>query len=316
MRLGHTGDARAMLQYCLKRLCVALLTAFAVSILNFVLLLAAADPASALAGAATSAAQIQDIRAQYGLDQPMGLQYLHWLGGVLSGDLGQSYYFKTPVAEILRERLPVTLTLGALSIGAALLFSIPLGVAAAAHAGRLTDRLVLAAAAAGQAIPSFWLALMLVVLFSLTLRLLPPSGSAGWLNFVMPTIVMAVYTAPVLIRLTRAGMLDALNSDYVRTARAKGAPALRIFFVHALRNAIIPVVSLSAVQFGFMLGGSVVIETVFALNGTGYLAWEAISRADIPVIQALLLFFSLSYIVLTLCADLLNAWLDPRLRGA
>ena len=166
----------------------------------------------------------------------------------------------------------------------------------------------------GQALPSFWFALMLIVLFAFTWPILPASGSDSWKHFVLPTIVLGYYATPAFMRLTRTGMLDVLSSDYVRTARAKGLRPMTVLFKHALRNAIIPVVGLAAVQFGFMLGGSVIIETVFALHGAGFLAWESISRSDFPTVQAVLLLFSLFYVVLTFLADLLNAWLDPRIR--
>ena len=305
-----------MLQYTLKRLLVAVLVALTVSVVNFSLLLASGDIAASMAGEAASQAHIQAIRSHYGFDQPLLVQYFSWLGKALTGDFGQSLYFKTPVIDIVLARLPVTMTLGVLAISFAILLSIPLGVAAAVRPNGIVDRLVNIIAAIGQALPNFWFALMLIVLFSVTLSWLPPSGSDNWTHFVLPTIALGFHTSPALIRLTRAGMLEVLASDYIRTARAKGVAPLSVFFKHALRNAIVPVVSLSAVQFGFMLGGSIVIESVFALHGTGFLAWEAIRGGDIPVVQAVLLLFSLFYIVLTFIADLLNAWLDPRIRVA
>ena len=164
--------------------------------------------------------------------------------------------------------------------------------------------------------PSFWLALVLISIFSVSLGLLPVSGAESWRHFVLPTIVLGYYATPAVMRLTRAGMIDVLASDYIRTARAKGLSTGSVLFKHALRNAVIPVVSLAAVQFGFMLGGSVVIETVFALHGAGHLALESINRNDLPTVQALILVLSMIFILLTLAADLLNAWLDPRIRVA
>ena len=178
----------------------------------------------------------------------------------------------------------------------------------------IIDRVALFLSVMGQALPSFWFALMLIILLSVNLRLLPTSGSDTWLHFVMPTVVLGYYAAPAIMRLTRTGMLEVLSTDYIRTARAKGLRPGIVLFKHALRNAIIPVVSLAAVQFGFMLGGSIVVETIFALHGAGFLAWESITRNDLPTVQGLILVFSLFYIVLTFLADLLNAWLDPRIR--
>ena len=225
-----------------------------------------------------------------------------------------SYYFRLPVGQILAGRLPVTLILGSLSILFALALSVPLGVIAAIRPNSWIDRLALFLSVMGQAMPSFWLGLMLIVLLSVWLPLLPPSGTEGWEYYIMPTIVLGYYAMPAIMRLTRAGMMEVLASDYIRTARAKGLLSRSVLFKHALRNAIIPVVSVSAVQFGFMLGGSIVVETVFALQGVGYLAWESIKRSDFPTVQAVILIFALIYILLTLVADLLNGWLDPRIR--
>ncbi|MGI9464176.1 MAG: ABC transporter permease, partial [Aestuariivirgaceae bacterium] len=157
-------------------------------------------------------------------------------------------------------------------------------------------------------------ALTLILWFSITWRLLPITGTGSWLNFIMPSVALGYYVTPAVMRLTRAGMMEVLSSDYIRTARAKGLKPATVLFKHALRNAIIPVVSLAAVQFGFMLGGSIVIETIFAINGLGFLAWESILRADLPMMQAIVLVLSVIYIVLTFLADMLNAFLDPRIR--
>jgi peptide/nickel transport system permease protein len=178
------------------------------------------------------------------------------------------------------------------------------------------DRGVMLVALIGQAMPSFWLGLILMIVLGLNLGWLPISGTGSWEHYVMPGIVLAFSAIPALMRLTRSGMVEALSSDYIRTARAKGLGRLSILVKHGFRNAAIPVVSIAAVQLGFMLGGSIVIETVFALHGVGYLAWESISKNDFPVVQAVVLVLALIYIGLTLLADLLNAVLDPRLRTA
>ncbi|WP_421446664.1 ABC transporter permease, partial [Agrobacterium tumefaciens] len=167
-----------------------------------------------------------------------------------------------------------------------------------------------------QAVPSFWAALMLIIFFGVQLRWLPISGSGTAAHFVLPTVALSLYALPALTRLTRSGMIDALESDYIRTARAMGLPTLTILFVSALRNAMLPVVSLGAVQFGFMLGGSIVIESIFAIHGIGYLAWQSMIRSDMPVIQAVVLMISLTYIVLTFMSDLINTALDPRMKRA
>jgi peptide/nickel transport system permease protein len=300
--------------FTLKRLGLAILVTFTVSLLSFSLLFMSGDPASAIAGENASATDIEAIRVLYGFDRPFMVQYADWLFGALSGDFGQSYYFRVPVAQLIGERLSTTMLLGVCGISFALVTAIPLGVAAAMRPNSLIDRTALFLSVMGQAMPSFWFGLVLIVVFSIQLGWLPPSGSSTWKHFIMPTVVLGYYAMPAIMRLTRAGMLEVLNADYIRTARAKGASETRVMFKHALRNAVVPVVSLAAVQMGFMLGGSIVVESIFALHGAGYLAWESIARNDLPTVQALILIFSLFYIVFTFLSDLVNAWLDPRIR--
>lgn len=303
-----------MLRYALKRLGVAVLVAITVSMVTFSLLHLTGDPAMALAGESATEADIENIRRVYGYDRPMIVQYGHWLANALTGDFGRSHYLKTEVASVIFDRLPTTMMLGACALAFALLLSIPLGVLAAMRPNTLIDRFALSLAVVGQALPSFWFALILIFWLGITWRLLPITGTESWLNFIMPAIALGYYITPAVMRLTRAGMLEVLASDYIRTARAKGLRPHAVLFKHALRNAIIPVVSLAAVQFGFMLGGSIVIETIFAINGLGFLAWESIQRADLPMMQAIVLILACFYISLTFFADLLNAFLDPRIR--
>jgi peptide/nickel transport system permease protein len=305
-----------MLVYTGKRLVLALLVAFTISVLSFSLLFLAGDPAAAIAGETATDQEIERIRTMFGFDRPIWLQYLEWVGRAIQGDFGRSYYFGMPVTELILSRIPVTLTLAGSAMAFALILGIPMGVIAALYPNSIIDRVALTIAVCGQALPSFWFALMLIVLFGFMIPILPPSGSESWQHFILPTIVLGYYATPSLMRLTRTGMLEVLSADYIRTARAKGLFPRTVLFKHALRNAVIPVVSVAAVEFGFMLGGSIVIETVFALHGTGYLAWESIRRADFPTVQALILVFSLFYVVLTFVSDLLNAWLDPRIRVA
>src|SRR5512133_172990 len=303
-----------MLQYALKRAVLALLVALTVSLVCFMLVNLSTDVATAMAGEGATAEAIDSIRHQYGLDRPLGVQYVEWLGRAATGDFGDSLYFRTPVAALVAERMPTTMFLGAAALSFALLLSIPLGVVAALKPNSWIDRLTLTIAVVGQAMPTFWFALLLMFLFGVTLHLLPISGGDTWQHFILPSIALGYYAAPAIMRLTRSGMLEVLESDYIRTARAKGLRNASVLFKHALRNAVAPVVALAAVQLGFMLGGSVVIETIFAMNGLGYLAWQAISHNDFPVVQAVVLLISLVYIVLTLLADVANAWLDPRIR--
>lgn len=303
-----------MLIYILKRLGVALLVAVTVSIVTFTLLRLSGDPAAALAGPEATAEDIERIRHQYNLDKPLVFQYWDWAVNTVQGDFGHSYFLMADVSDVIFDRLPVTMTLGALALGFALALSIPLGVLAAMYPNTIIDRFALTLAVVGQALPSFWLALILIMVFGVQWRLLPISGSDTWQHFIMPAVVLGYYASPAIMRLTRTGMLEVLSSDYIRTARAKGLRPGVVLFKHALRNAVIPVVSLSAVQLGFMLGGSIVIETIFSLNGLGYLAWQSIQRVDFEMMQAIVLVLAYFYIVLTLFADLLNAVLDPRIR--
>ncbi|MQQ09132.1 ABC transporter permease subunit [Epibacterium sp. SM1979] len=303
-----------MLMFILKRLGLALLVALTVSAISFSLLFLAGDPAVAIAGENASQQDIAAINERFGFDRPLPIQYLDWLRNAVQGDLGMSWYFDLPVTELIADRLSVTMRLGLSAITFALVLAIPMGVAAAARPNSLIDRAALLISVVGQAIPSFWFGLILVVIFSINLGLVPASGNETWRHFILPTVVLGYYATPAIMRLTRAGMIEVLSADYIRTARAKGLGTRKIMFKHALRNAIIPVVSLAAVQMGFMLGGSIVVESIFALHGAGYLAWESISRNDLPTMQALILIFSTFYIFFTFLADVLNAWLDPRLR--
>jgi len=305
-----------MLAYALKRLGLAILVALFVSAVAFALLRLSGDPALAIAGDGAREADIELVRKTYGLDRPLAVQYLDWLATMLKGDLGQSLYFKTDVWGLVAGKLPVTFIIGGLAILFALALSIPLGVLAAVFAGTWLDRAALVIAVVGQALPTFFFALVLMMLFSINLRWLPVSGSDTWAHFVMPTIALGYYVTPPIMRLVRAGMIEVLGSDYIRTARAKGLSGTSVVLKHGLRNAVVPVVALSAVQLGYLLGGSIVIETVFALDGLGYLAFQSITHKDFPVTQAVLLLLALIYVLLTLAADLLNAFLDPRIRVA
>jgi peptide/nickel transport system permease protein len=303
-----------VLSYLGKRLAVAVLVAFTVSVIAFFLLRMSGDLASMMAGEDASAADVQAIREMYGLDRPLIEQYWEWLGNGITGDFGESFFYPATVSDLIAERLPNTLLLASLGLVFSLLVAIPLGVVAALRPNTWIDRVALSIAVLGQAFPSFWFALMLIIIFGLFLQVAPISGSETWTHFILPAIALGYYSTPPVMRLTRAGMLEVLSSDYIRTARAKGLRTGTVLFKHALRNAIIPVVALSSVQFGNMLGGSIVIETVFAIQGIGQLAWESISRNDFPVVQAVLLVVASFYIVLVLVADFLNAWLDPRIR--
>lgn len=303
-----------MLVYTLKRLALALLVAFTVSVISFMLIRVSGDPAIALAGEAASPEEIEFVRQQYGFDRPLLVQYMEWARRALKGDLGESPYLNVPVTQMISERIGVTMTLGMCALVFAVVLSVPLGVLAAIRPNTWYDRFALGLSVMGQAMPSFWFGLIMIIFFGVKLRWLPISGSDTPAHFVMPTIALGYYATPAIMRLVRSGMLEVLASDHIRTARAKGLKWGKVLFKHALRNAIIPVVALLAVQLGFMLGGSIVIESVFALHGIGHLAWVSIGRSDLPVVQAIVLLLSSIYVLLTFISDLLNAFLDPRIR--
>lgn len=323
-----------MLNFLVRRLVIAVLVAFTVSVIGFSLLRLSGDLAAILAGENATQEDIQRIAQSYGLDKPWIVQYWNWIASALQGDLGQSLFTHEPVTELIMSRIGVTATLAFSSLIFALVIAIPLGVLAAVKANTWIDRSALFVSVSGQATPNFWMALILIYVFGvwwrqatvlgvklseisilgLQLTGLPISGSGTWQHFIMPVLTLGTSIMPSIMRLTRTGMLDVLSSDYIRTARAKGLPGRSVLFKHALRNAILPVVSLAAVQLGFLLGGSVIVESIFALNGLGYLAFQSITRIDFPVVQSILVFLACTYILLTLLSDLVNAKLDPRVR--
>jgi peptide/nickel transport system permease protein len=283
-----------MIRYALQRAVLAVLVALTVSFVAFLLLNYATDPAAAIAGEGAEPEIVEQIRRQYGFERPLLVQYGGWLSGVFHGDLGESYYWRRPVGALILDHAPVT--------------------AAALRPGSWMDRTALVAAVAAQAIPTFWLALVLVILLGVIVPVFPVSGDGTWLHYVLPAFVLGVHSVPAVTRLMRAGVLEVMATDYIRTARSKGYRGMRLLTRHAMRNAILPVISVLAVQLGHKLGGSVITESVFALNGLGQLALQSVLGGDIPTVETLVVVFALTFVALTFLADLVNAWLDPRLR--
>lgn len=305
-----------MLKFFARRLLLAALVMLTVLTISFALTRLSGDLAISIAGPEATQQDVDMIRKTYGLDRPLPVQFANWVISAAQGDLGKSYMYHKEAAVLISERLPVTLRLGLGGLVVALVISLPLGILAAMREGGPVDRAIMLLAVVGQAMPTFWLGLLLIITFGLKLGWLPVSGADSWRGFVLPCFVLGFSAVPSLMRLTRSGMVDALASDYIRTARAKGLSRGVVVLKHALRNAAMPVVSISAVQLGFMLSGSVVIESVFALPGVGYLGYESITKSDFPVVQAVVLFLSVIFIMLTLLADMMNALLDPRLRAS
>lgn len=303
-----------MARYIVERLILAVLVAIFVSIVSFGLLRLSGDLAADLAGEDATDEQIAEIEVLYGLDRPLVVQYFDWIGGVMQGDLGRSLFTDEPVIDMLLNTVGVTVNMAFLAMVLALALAIPIGVLAAVYANTWIDRTALALVVFSKAMPNFWFALILIYVFGVIFRWLPISGADTWKHYIMPVTVMALSVLPQLMRLTRGGMIEVLEADYIRTAWAKGLSPRRVFFKHALRNAVLPVVSMAAVSLGFMLGGSVIVESVFAINGIGALAYKSIQRIDFPVVQSILFFLSIAYVILTLLSDLINAQLDPRIR--
>ena len=303
-----------MLKYILQRGALALAVALVVSFATFMLLNYATDPASALAGEDATPEIVEQIRQTYGFDRPVFVRYFEWLGGVARGDFGESYYWNKDVASLVLERAPVTIALALSALMVTIVIAIPLGAIAALRPNSWADRLALTFAVSAQAIPSFWLGLMLIILLGVMLPILPISGDSSWQHFVMPAFVLGASSVPAVMRLTRTGLIEVMESDYIRTARSKGYRGFALPRRHAMRNALLPVVSVLAVQLGQKFGGSVITESVFAINGLGRLALQSILGSDIPTVQMLIFIFALIFVLMNLLADLLNAALDPRIR--
>lgn len=303
-----------MTEYILERLGQALVIAFLLSLTTFLLLFVAKDPARALAPPDASAADVQLLRERYGLDRPVPEQYVRWALAAVRGDFGKSLFSQQPVARILAPRIVATAQLAGVAIILTVLLAVPLGVLAAVRRGSLADLLASALAVAGQAMPIFWFGLMLIVLFSVQLGWLPVSGRGTWRHLVLPSVTLAVSVVPLTMRLTRSAMLDVIAQDYVRTATAKGLERALVVWKHAARNAATPVVLALGMQFGALLGGTVVTETVFAWPGIGDLAVVSVSTADLPVVQAIVLFAAGMVVASNLLADIVVGLLDPRVR--
>jgi peptide/nickel transport system permease protein len=313
-----------MLKFLPRRLAQLVPTLFLVSVIIFLLQqLLPGDPATVMAGEENDPVVIEQIRQQYHLDQPLPVQYLYWARGVLSGDLGESMRIKKPVAELIVEKLPVTLQLATMAMGFALLIGIPAGIVSAVKKGSAWDIGANVFALWGLSTPNFWLGIMLIFLFSVKLGWLPASGFVSpfedpvqsLASTVMPAFVLGNAIAAVLMRHMRSAMLQAMSADYVRTARAKGLLENVVVMKHALRNALTPVITLGALEFGTLLSGAVLTEQVFSIPGFGKLIVDAVFNRDYQVVQGVVLVTATVYILLNLLADIAYVLVNPRLRG-
>jgi len=307
----------------LGRIGSILATLFLLSVIVFSLqLLLPGDPAAVLAGEDRSPETIASIRERFGLDQPLPVQYVRWLGNAMQGDLGMSMRFNQPVVALVLAKLPVTFQLATMALIIAILFGVTAGIFAAVYRGTAVDQTLTVLSVFSFSIPNFWLGILLIMVVSVQWGLLPPSGYVSpfidpWQSFrtmLMPAFVLGSGLAAILMRHTRSAMIEALDTDYVRTAMAKGMPRRRIILRHALRNALAPVVTLGALEFGQLLGGSILTEYVFSVPGIGKLLVDSVYNRDYPVVQAVVLCSGAIYITLNLLADLAQAALDPRIR--
>jgi len=304
-----------MLTFLFQRLFGAVVVIAGVVTLVFLLIhLVPGDPVEVMLGESASVADRESLRAALGLDQPLLVQYLHYLQGLLHLDLGTSFHFRRPVWDLLLERLPATLILAAVALIITLLLSLPLGILAAVRRDSLWDTGAMTFSLLGISIPNFWLGPILILVFSLWLGWFPVSGMGGISSVILPAVTLGTGLAAVLSRMVRSNMLEVLGEDYMRTARAKGIPPMRILLHHGLRNALLPVITLLGLQLGALLAGAVITETVFSWPGIGLLTIEAIQSRDYPVVQACVLLISISYVFVNLLTDIAYAWIDPRIR--
>jgi peptide/nickel transport system permease protein len=304
-------------KYVLRRVIIVFPTTLAVVTLVFLILhLAPGDPARIGLGQVATSEDIERARAQLGLDDPLFIQYVRFLARMVRGDLGTSFITHEPVAGLILSRLPVTLQLTFMAMLLSTIIGVTAGVISAVRRNTAYDYLTLTAAVIGYCTPNFWLALLLILVFSVNLRWLPSLGKQALdLKYViLPTLSLSAPLIAIIARLTRAGMLEVINSDYVRTARAKGLAERAVISRHALRNALIPVVTVLGLQLGSLLGGTVVVETIFSWPGIGWLLFSGISQRDYPVVQGVVLFYSVVFMFVTLAVDLGYSYLDPRVR--
>lgn len=305
-----------MAKFILYRVLQAIFVVFAVTLTVSFAIRLTGDPAVMLSQGAGSIteADLERIREALGLNRPFLVQYWDFVSGVFVGDFGRSFMGGTSVGALIARALPATLMLALVSLLLSIVISIPLGITAAVSRGKWADQLIRILSLVGLSFPNFWLAIMLVLVFSITFRLLPPSGMEGPLSFIMPAATMAIILTATNVRLVRTTMLETLRSQYVMVARAKGLSETKVLYKHALRNCAIPLVTYFGLQFGGLLGGIVVIERVFNWPGLGTLAFEAVAARDYPVLQAVITVLSLLIVSINLLVDIAYGLLDPRIR--
>ncbi len=307
-----------------KRVTALVVTLVLTTVVIFLVLeILPGDPASLILGIHAEADTLAALRAELGLDRPVLVRYTSWVLDLLHGNLGTSLTYDVPVSELIIERIYISLPLTLMAIILSTLLAIPMGIAAASYHNRPQDFFVMSFSQLGIAIPNFWFALLLIILFSITLRWVPAGGFAGWdagvipalSSLILPTISLALPQAAILARVARSSLLEVLKEDFIRTAHAKGVSQRRALWSHALRNALIPVVTIMGLQFGSLLAGAIIIENVFYLPGLGRLIFQAIAQRDLIVVKNLILILAATVVVINFVVDILYAVIDPRLRG-
>ena len=312
-----------MLTYVTKRLGSLCLSLIVASLVIFACIeIVPGDSASFMLGINAQPDTIQALRVELGLDQSLIQRYLGWVGGLLGGEMGTSYTYRTPVSDIVKDRLQVSLPLALYALTLTVVVAFPVGILAAARRGSVTDITVMGATQLGVAIPNFWFAILMVILFAINLRWFSAGGFPGWdagifsamKALTLPAIALALPQASILARVMRSSLLDTLSEDYMRTARAKGLTRRQVLWRHALRNAMIPVLTIIGLQFSFLLAGAIIIENVFFLPGLGRLVFQAITQRDLIVVESVVMLLVFAVIMLNFFVDIAYAWVDPRLR--
>lgn len=312
-----------MIRYILKRTAIGIVALLVASLVVFgVLEILPGDPAQLMLGMEATPEALDALRDELGLNRTLPVRYASWIGGLLTGDFGRSFTYSSPVIDLIKERMVVTLPLSILAILLSIVIAIPVGIFAASRRGRTPDTIAMGAAQFGIAVPSFWFALLLVYVFAVWLKLVPAGGFPGWnaglwpalKALILPAIALALPQAAIFSRVTRSSLLNVLNEDYIRTARAKGMPKRYVLWRHALRNALIPVVTIIGIQFGSLVTSAIIVENVFYLPGLGRLIYQAITQRDLIVVESVVILLVAFIVALNLIVDLSYAVIDPRLR--
>ena len=300
-------------RYLLRRLWHTVYVIIGISVISFFFIHLSGDPVMLMLPADASKQEVAQLRHQLGFDQPLPVQYLDFVSKAIKGDFGESLYYHVPVLNLIMERLPASLELAFASMFIALAISLPIGIISAVYRGSALDMGSMLAALFGLSMPHFWLGIMLILIFSVKLGWLPTSGRGSLAQLIMPATALGLSLMAMFARLTRSVMLEVLNLDYIRTARAKGLGEFMVIGKHALKNALIPLVTVAGMQFGFLIGGTVIIETVFAWPGVGRLVVQAIFNRDYPLVQAIVLVLAVIFVLVNLLVDILYVYLDPRI---